>query len=119
MINLLRLNTFYFSSATGSDLFNSKFIGVRSLLGSLETSQLKHSTWVGIDSPRTIKTYSSPQRELLLMLCGWDKKRTQRNLNEISRNAAIAIFNLDLKSSLEILKSGCAAARAKVVEEPV
>ena len=35
----------------------------------------------------------------------------KKNLNEISRNAAIAVFNLDMKAAIEILKSGCTGSK--------
>ncbi|XP_023330654.1 GATOR complex protein MIOS [Eurytemora carolleeae] len=92
---------------------NAKFLGVRTLLySSAETSQAKLSNWTGLDSAKPIRTYHSTERELILKLCGWDKKKMgKKNLNEISRNAAIAVFNLDMKAAIEILKSGCTGSK--------
>merc|ERR1712142_288467 len=52
---------------------NSKFFGVRSLLDlSIEMSQSRCSSWSGLESPRTITTYHSKERDLIHKLCGWD-----------------------------------------------
>ena len=108
----------FFSGNAFADLIspntrNAKFLGVRTLLySSAETSQAKLSNWTGLDSAKPIRTYHSTERELILKLCGWDKKKMgKKNLNEISRNAAIAVFNLDMKAAIEILKSGCTGSK--------
>jgi len=93
----------------------NKFFGVRSLLQlSLDTAQARQSSWSGLETPRTIRTYHSAEREFIRKLCGWDARRTNRkNLNDISRNAAIAVFSLDLKAAIDILAAGCALCKTK------
>ena len=98
---------------------NSKFFGVRSLLDlSVEMSQSRCSSWSGLESPRTITTYHSKERDLIHKLCGWDtmvRRRTgKKSLAEICRSAAIAVFNLDIEAAVDILSTGCSASTAKV-----
>lgn len=95
-----------------SNLPNTKFFGVRLLLQqSHEPSKMKQSQWIGLETQKSIRTYQSPERDVVLRQCGWEKKSQWKTTQEIARNAAIAVFNLDLKSAISILQEGCTHLR--------
>jgi len=92
------------------------FSGIRALLHSTQDfSQSKQCQWQGIDSPRTIRTFVSAERDLVLKLCGWDRKRAGKTIEigEVSRQATLSVFNLDLATCITTLKKGSEMARAR------
>ncbi|KAK7593002.1 hypothetical protein V9T40_007754 [Parthenolecanium corni] len=73
-------------------------------------SELVYSKWN--DIAMTVVTYKSPARENALQLCGWKFHSDSTALERIelegsfTRAAAIAIFNLKLRSAINILFKG-------------
>lgn len=97
-----------------------RHLGVRSVIRpSIANSSVSMRSWIGLDSYRTARTYVSEERDLILRLCGWEdwklKKQAEsaRSCEQILRSAAVAVFSLDLKSAIAILRNATTNARNK------
>ena len=89
--------------------------GVRSVLRSGHSTQQRSVSWSG----KQVVTYTSPAREAVLRLCGWRGDHQSLSLtapadhlSSSARQAAVAIFNLDLRRALQELQTGATLARS-------
>lgn len=79
-----------------------------------------------MDNCKSVRTYYSTERDLILKLCGWQhsqrkivipeegKDSPAASMEYFMRNAAVSIFSLNMKNALEVLKSGVTYFNAKV-----
>ena len=112
--------------------------GARALLlpGSLQSEAARQS-WTGLDSRRTLRVFRGEERETVLKLCGWDGEQPiqlpqtdpvagaarqspfkiisrtcwQHFNGTFSRQAAVAVFKLDLRTAMQALQDGAQAAK--------
>ncbi|XP_070565047.1 GATOR2 complex protein MIOS-like [Ptychodera flava] len=85
-------------------------------------SEEKVVEWEGLDWPLSSVMYKSEDRTRTLQLCGWNFSRDDQSLDgflkeleedeEYERAAAIALFNLKLRKTIEILKRGASSSNA-------
>ncbi|XP_064613766.1 GATOR2 complex protein MIOS-A-like [Liolophura sinensis] len=102
----------------------SKFVGVQHVLrgdkseldGDSSTEHYKHFTDLEHSSP--LRMYQSDVRSRALQLCGWTTEGLGSKLHSLKedgwyeRAAALALFNLDLNTTLGILSHGAEVSRA-------
>merc|ERR1712013_755465 len=89
-------------------------MGALIMAGSLQSESLKQS-WAGIESRRTVRVFRSEDRGTVLKLCGWDEEQPLQLSEEdavarAARQAALAVFKLDLRRAMQALQDGAAAA---------
>ncbi|XP_041039603.1 GATOR complex protein MIOS isoform X1 [Carcharodon carcharias] len=85
-----------------------------------KTECYKHG-WTGSDRQTDFIRYQSEERCLALQLCGWIQKGPEIDVGpflnaleqgeEWERAAAVALFNLDIRRSIEILNKGAALGK--------
>ncbi|KAL0278558.1 UNVERIFIED_CONTAM: hypothetical protein PYX00_000352 [Menopon gallinae] len=91
-------------------------ISVLQLDGLKSRSECSNIIWPDLNSPSFVRIYRSEERDSALHLCGWrfekDTLALQNFLDKLqmeglySRAAAIAVFNLKLRVSINILSKG-------------
>ena len=87
-------------------------IGARTILRTRDSSEVRSSSWSGVTKggQRTVLTYSSPQREAVLRLCGWSGDKVVSlspagdHLASCAHKAAVAIFRLDIRRAVKELQ---------------
>ena len=96
-----------------------RFPGVRGVLAGVR-SEVMYKFWEGLEGGAKVKMWRGEGRDMVLKLCGWRGEAGVKSLvdslskaGEVSRAAAVAVFNLDLRLALEVLKAGAAEAKAK------
>ena len=83
------------------------------------SSETRFSNWTGLNSAKKVRLYRSEQRSALLRLCGWEDGSSIRwfssprrpRIDSTALSAAVAVFQLDMRSALDILKEGSDQAR--------
>ncbi|XP_046334805.1 GATOR complex protein MIOS-like [Haliotis rufescens] len=118
----------YLNESEPSSILKNSGIGIRGILQveDSEASKNVFKSWIGVDSMvnqgRNVNQFVSRERSVVLQLCGWGReddkfgslKSLLENLQEkgfYEKAAALALFNLRLKQSLEILSHGASRSQ--------